>query len=192
VRLKLAPLLLLVLSRLHDADGLADFAGSGPELRPELFFAGETRGRGVIQTGGGRPSRTFEVVSTGRPQGDTIRVDQTSATATARSTAGFWVLRRNRPEPLRRRAVRRGRPGHARRFQGNALRLRYLLKRPAITMEQWLTCSRTAALCSTSGTVRAFGIVVARLSEQIVRGAALRRDRKTRAPALYRGQELVR
>ena len=164
----LAPLLLLVLSGCMKPMGLADFAGSGPQLRPELFFAGETRGRGVIQTGGGQPSRTFDVVSTGRPQGDAIRVDQIIRYGDGKVDRRFWVLRltgRGRYEGNLSDAAG---PVTA-EVSGNTLRLRYLLKHPAITMEQWLHLQPDGRTLLNSGTVRAFGIVVARLSEQIVR-----------------------
>jgi len=147
---------------------LADFASSVPELRPELFFAGQTRGRGVIQTSGGRPSRTFEVVSNGTVQGDTIRVDQTIRYGDGKVDRRIWQLRRVAPNRYGGALSDAAGPVSA-EAQGNALRLRYLLKRPAITMEQWLYLQPDGRTLLNEGTVRAFGIVVARISEQIVR-----------------------
>jgi hypothetical protein len=147
---------------------LADFASARPELRPELFFAGETRGRGVVQTGGGRPSRTFAVVSNGIVQGDTIRVDQTIRYGDGKVDRRSWQLRRVAPNRYEGALSDAAGPVRA-EAQGNALRLRYLLRRPAITMEQWLYLQPDGRTLLNEGTVRAFGIVVARISEQIVR-----------------------
>ncbi len=160
--------ILLLLAGCMTPMRLADFARTSPELRPELFFAGETRGRGVIQTAGGRPSRSFEVVSTGQPLGDAIRVDQTIRYGDGKVERRFWTLRRvdaNRYEGTLSDAAG---PVRA-EVRGNTLRLRYLLKQPAITMEQWLYLQPDGRTLMNEGTVRAFGIVAARLSEQIVR-----------------------
>jgi hypothetical protein len=147
---------------------LADFAGTEPQLRPEFFFAGETRGRGVVQTVGGRPSRTFEVVSTGQVQGDSISVAQTIRYGDGKVERRTWQLRRVAPNRYQGVLSDAAGPVHA-EARGNVLRLRYLLKRPAITMEQWLYLQPDGRTLLNEGTVRAFGIVVARLSEQIVR-----------------------
>ena len=164
----LLPAALLLLAGCMTPMKLADFASSSPELRPERFFAGETRGHGVIQTGGGRPSRTFEVVSNGAVQGDTIRVDQTIRYGDGKVDRRTWHLRRVGPNRYEGALSDAAGPVRA-EAQGNALRLRYLLKRPAITMEQWLYLQPDGRTLLNEGTVRAFGIVVARISEQIVR-----------------------
>jgi hypothetical protein len=147
---------------------LGSFARAGPELRPELFFLGETRGRGVIQTAGGRPSRTFEVVSQGLRQGETIRVDQTIRYGDGKVDRRFWTLRQTGPNRYEGALSDAAGPVRA-EVSGNALRLRYLLRRPAVTMEQWLYLQPDGRTLLNEGTVRAFGIVAARLSEQIVR-----------------------
>ncbi len=147
---------------------VADFAGSGPELRPELFFIGEARGRGLIQTAGGRPSRTFEVISTGQRQGEGIRVDQVIRYGDGKVERRFWTLRSTGPNTYHGTLSDAAGPVRA-EVSGNALRLRYLLKRPAITVEQWLYLQPDGRTLLNEGTVRAFGMVVARLSEQIVR-----------------------
>lgn len=144
------------------------FAGTGPELRPELFFAGETRGRGVIQTAGGRPSRTFEVQSTGRIESDAIRVDQVIRYGDGKVERRNWQLRRVGPGRYEGALSDAAGPVRA-DARGSTLRLRYLLRHPAITMEQWLYLQPDGRTLLNEGTVRAFGIVVARLSEQIVR-----------------------
>ncbi len=88
---------LLLLAACATPQRLADFAGTGPELRPELFFAGETRGRGVIETLGTRPGRTFDVVSTGRRQGEAIRVDQVICYSDGKVARRTLILRPTGP-----------------------------------------------------------------------------------------------
>ncbi|HEX8442876.1 MAG TPA: DUF3833 family protein [Allosphingosinicella sp.] len=164
----LLPASLLLLAGCMAPMKLADFAASRPELRPERFFAGETRGSGVIQTSGGRPSRTFEVLSIGSAQGDAIRVDQTIRYGDGKVERRTWQLRRVGPNRYEGALSDAAGPVRA-EARGNALRLRYLLKRPAITMEQWLYLQPDGRTILNEGTVRAFGIVAARISEQIVR-----------------------
>lgn len=147
---------------------LTRFTETWPELRPETFFAGETIGRGVIQTLGGRPSRTFEVRSTGRVSGGVIRVDQVIRYGDGKIDRRSWRLRRTGPNSYA--GTLSGAAGPIRaEVAGNALRLRYLLRHPAVRMEQWLHLQPDGRTVLNQGTVRALGFVVARLSEQIVR-----------------------
>jgi hypothetical protein len=53
-------------------------AQAGPVFAPEIVFAGELTGRGVLQTPGGKPARGITVKSHGWVQGDgSFRLDQT-------------------------------------------------------------------------------------------------------------------
>ena len=144
---------------------------AGPELRPELFFEGETRGRGVIHRIGGGKGRDFEVTSTGQRNGAAIRVDQIIRYADGKVDRRFWTLRPSGPNRYEGTLSDAAGPVRA-ELSGDRLRLRYLLKRPAITMEQWLYLQPDGRTLRNEGTVRAFGIVVARLSEQISRPEA--------------------
>lgn len=144
-----------------------DLAGSGPALRPEAFFAGETRGRGTLQVAG-RGTRSFDVVSFGRREGEAIRVDQTIRYSDGKVEQRFWVLRPIGPGIYEGTLSDAAGPVRA-RVSGNALHLRYLVRRPAVVMEQWLTPQPDGRALRNEGTVRAFGIPVARLSERIVR-----------------------
>jgi hypothetical protein len=145
-------------------------SAAGPELRPEQFFAGETRGQGVIRTIGGGEGRGFEVTSTGRRTGEGIRVDQIIRYADGKVDRRFWTLRRSSPGRYEGTLSDAAGPIGA-EVSGDRLRLRYLLKRPAITMEQWLYLQPDGRTLRNEGTVRAFGMVVARLSERISRHA---------------------
>lgn len=167
VRAALAAALLLV-SGCMTPIPIERFAANAPELRPELFFAGETRGRGVIQTSGGRPSRIFDVRSVGRVEGDAIRVDQLIRYGDGKESQRSWRLRRTGPGTYEGSLSDAAGPVRA-EVSGNALRLRYLLSHPAITMEQWLYLRPDGRALLNEGTVRAFGIVVARVSETIER-----------------------
>lgn len=143
-------------------------AGTGPELRPESFFSGETSGRGVIRMAGGRPGRTFEVRSTGRVQAGAIRVDQVIRYGDGKTSRRKWRLRPVGPNRYTGALSDAAGPVRA-EVSGNALRLRYLLRHPAVTMEQRLHLQLDGRTVLNEGTVRVLGVVVARLSEQIVR-----------------------
>jgi hypothetical protein len=171
--LQRVPLLaaLLLLAGCMTPFKLESFAGTAPELRPEVFFAGETRGRGVIRTAVGRPSRTFEVRSIGRVERGSIRVDQLIRYGDGKVDQRHWQLRRVGPNRYEGALSDAAGPVRA-EVRGRALRLRYLLRHPAIRMEQWLYLQPDGRTLLNEGTVRAFGIVVARLSEQIVRAEA--------------------
>jgi hypothetical protein len=141
---------------------------AGPDLRPESFFAGQTCGRGVIRTIAGGADRGFEVSSVGRRTGEAIRVDQTIRYADGKVDRRFWTLRPSGPNRYEGTLSDAAGPVRA-EVSGDRLRIRYLLKRPAVTMEQWLYLQPDGRTLRNEGTVRAFGIVVARLSEQISR-----------------------
>lgn len=165
----LAPLLALGLGGCLSALPISAFEQSRPELRPEAFFLGETRGNGVLQTGGGRPSRTFQVISRGRAAGDDgITVEQEIRWNDGEVDRRSWTMRPVGAGRYEGRLSDAAGPVTA-EASGNALRLRYLLRNPGVTMEQWLYLQPDGRTVFNEGTVRAFGIVAARLSEQIVK-----------------------
>jgi hypothetical protein len=145
---------------------LAAFEQGGPALRPEAFFLGETRGSGVLQTAGGRPSRTFQVLSRGRAAADEIIVDQEIRWGDGEVDRRSFRLRQTGTGRYTGSLTDAAGPVTA-EARGNALRLRYLIRHPGITMEQWLYLQPDGRTVLNEGTVRALGIVVARLSEQI-------------------------
>lgn len=167
-----APALALALTGCMSPIPIAAFEAGRPELRPERFFMGETRGNGVLQTAGGRPSRTFQVVSRGRPAaGGGILVEQEISWNNGEVDRRSWTMRPVGPGRYEGRLSDAAGPVTA-EARGNALRLRYLLRDPGVRMEQWLYLQPDGRTVLNEGTVRAFGIVVARLSEQIVRTEA--------------------
>lgn len=169
IRLRLlAPLLMLILPGCMRAMPLSAFEGARPEFRPELFFLGTTRGEGVLQTAGGRPSRLFRVTSIGRATANGITVDQEIRWSDGKLDRRSWTLRQVAPGRYQGRLSDAAGPVTA-EARGNALRLTYLLRHPGITMEQWLYLQPDGRTLLNEGTVRAMGIVAARLSERIVR-----------------------
>ena len=164
-----APLLALALAGCAQGAALSAFDGTRPELRPELFFLGETRGEGVLDTSFGSPKR-FQVTSTGRAIPGGIAVEQVIRWSDDKVDRRRWTLRAVAPGRYRGVLSDAAGPVSA-EVRGHALRLRYLLRRPGVTMEQHLYLQPDGRSLRNEGTVRALGIVVARLSERIGRAA---------------------
>lgn len=147
---------------------VAEFEAGRPELRPEAFFMGRTRGSGVLQNGAGRPSRTFTVASLGRAVPGGITVAQEIRWSDGDIDRRSWTVRRNGPNSYRGALTDAPGPVTA-EARGNVLRLRYRLRDPGVYMEQWLYLQPDGRTVLNEGTVSVLGLTVARLSEQIVR-----------------------
>jgi hypothetical protein len=147
---------------------ISAFEAGRPEMRPESFFLGATRGSGVLQTGGGRPSRTFTVRSLGRAVPGGITVDQEIRWNDGEVDRRSWTVRRTGPHTYRGELTEATGPVTA-EARGNVLRLNYPMKGPGVSMEQWLYLQPDGRTVINEGTVRVLGVVVARISEQIVR-----------------------
>lgn len=148
---------------------LAKFDGARPTMRPETFFAGTTTGWGVIQTRDGRPSRPFEVSSEGTTQRDGhFRLSQTVRFADGKVDRRVWVM--TRIDATHYRASLSDARGPVRaEVHGNVFHLEYPLRRRGVVMEQWLYLLPDGKTVLNTGTIRALGIPVARLSERISR-----------------------
>lgn len=148
---------------------LAAFAGAEPTMRPEVFFAGTTRGRGVVQSLGGRPTRRFTVVSHGdiAPDG-TLRLAQTVTFADGETRERAWRMTPDEAGGYRATLSEAEGPVTL-AVAGNVLRLRYTVRRPFVTLEQWLYLHADGQSALNEGTVRVLGLPVLRLSEVIRR-----------------------
>lgn len=148
---------------------LADFSAAGPAMRAEAFFAGTTRGHGVLETRGGRPSQPFEVAGEGAilPDGR-FRLRQTLSWGDGRCETREWLLRRDGPRGYR--GTLTGAAGDVRgEVSGRVFHLRYHLAAPMVRREQYRYLQAAGRSVLTSATVSAMGMPVARLSEVIVR-----------------------
>jgi hypothetical protein len=139
-----------------------------PELRPEAFFAGRTRGEGTF-TMRFRAPRTLRVEGVGQDEGDgTFRLDQQVTFGDGAVETRTWRMRRAGPNEYR--ATLSDAPGEVTaQVRGNSFHLRYLLRQPAVYMEQWLYLQPDGRTVLNRATVTVLGIPWARLAETITR-----------------------
>jgi Protein of unknown function (DUF3833) len=150
------------------------FASTAPEMRPERFFDGESRGNGVIQSASGKPAKHFTVLSRGKllPDGRfQLYQDITQATPgtlPAKTSSRTWIMSRTGSNSYS--ATLSDAAGSVTGdVHGNLFHLRYLMKKPFVTMEQWLYLQPDGRTVLNEGIVKMPGRTIARLSEIIVR-----------------------
>ena len=141
-------------------------AVAAPEFRPETFFAGVTHGVGTLAQRGKSP-RTLHVEGRGKwdPDG-TFQLDQTVVFDDGATESRTWHLR---PESAH------GYTGTlsdasgdvSAETTGNVFHLRYLLRQPAVYMDQRLYLQSDGRTVLNVATVSVLGIPWARLSETI-------------------------
>ncbi len=166
-RFALAAVLLSLAGCLSEAP-LHPGASDRPELRPEVFFAGRTHGTGELETRGRAP-RPMRVEGFGCSEVDgTFRLDQTVKFADGAVKTRTWLMRRVDSHAYT--ATLSDAAGEvAAEANGNVFHVRYLLRRPAVYMEQWLYLQPDGRTVINFATVTVAGIPLARLSEQIIR-----------------------
>ncbi len=148
---------------------LRGFDGAGPAMRPEAFFAGHTHGWGVLQTRGGRPSQRFEVEGQGHSAADgSFHLAQTVTWGDGHSTRREWVMRAEGPAGYRATLTDAKGPVQG-DVRGNVFHLRYRLASPDVVMEQYLYLQADGRHVLNTGTVTAFGLPIAHLTENITR-----------------------
>lgn len=143
-------------------------ASPTPQMRPEHFFAGRSDGRGQL-TLRGRAPRAFRVTSSGTSEPDgSFRLEQTVAFEDGEVARRTWRIRaldaRTYTGTLSDAA------GEMRgTVEGNVFHLRYLVRQPAIYMEQWLYLQGDRRTVENRAEVTILGVPWARLEERIVR-----------------------
>ncbi len=144
------------------------FAQNTPIFRPEAFFGTTAIGNGVIQSAGGKPARQIRVESRGSTLPDgRFRLDQTIYEG-SKVSKRHWIM--TRVDDHRYTATLSDAAGPVKaEVYGNLFHLRYLLKKPFVTMEQWLYLQSDGKTVLNEGTIRMPGRTIARLSEIIVR-----------------------
>ena len=137
-----------------------------PVLKPETFFAGRTRGEGTLTTLTGS-RRSLRVEGHGYTEADgAFRLDQTVTFSDGETETRTWRLRQR--DSKRYTATLSDAAGDvAAEATGNLFHLRYLLRRPAVYMEQRLYLHPDGRTVSNLATVTVMGIPWARLSEEI-------------------------
>lgn len=139
-----------------------------PEFRPESFFAGRTRGDGTL-TIRFRGARTLTVDGTGRSDPDgSFHLDQMVAFDDGTTEARTWRVRGINAHEYA--ATLSDAEGEVRaQASGNSFHLRYLLRQPAVYMDQWLYLQPDGRTVLNRATVTVLGIPWARLAETIRR-----------------------
>ena len=143
-------------------------ASPKPELRPELFFAGVTHGVGILEERG-KAAKKLRVEGMGRWDADsTFRLDQKVVFDDGTTESRTWYLRQQGAHTYT------GKLSDASGIvtattNGNVFHLRYLLRQPAVYMEQELYLQRDGRTVLNVATVSVLGVPWARLSETITR-----------------------
>lgn len=145
----------------------SSFAASTPRLDPEAFFAGRTHSWAMLQSGDGAPNRPMTVEGLGQAQPDgSFRLDQTT-TSNGASETRTWIIRRLDEHRYRASLTSAAGPVEGEAY-GNLLHFKYALKgKPGVVIEQWLYLQPDGRTVLNEDVVRAFGLVIFRLSEII-------------------------
>lgn len=159
---------LLVVSGCLSGYSVAKTPAPTPEFRPEHFFAGNTTGEGVLVTRL-KADRRFQVASSGRSESDGAFVlDQTVKYANGQIEKRTFRMRR--VDDFRYTGSLTGASGPVfARAEGNSFHVTYAIKRPAVTMEQWIYLQPDGRTALNRATVKVLGIPVAHISETIRR-----------------------
>lgn len=141
---------------------------STSELRPERFFAGETRGTGLLATRFDRRPDSVVVASTGRMDADgTFRLEQTIL-QNGRTRQRTWRMQRIGARRYTASLSDAAGPVTA-TLDGPVLQIRYRLTRWGAVMHQTLVLLPGDSVVDNRATVRFFGLPIARLAERIER-----------------------
>ncbi|MDQ3170919.1 MAG: DUF3833 family protein [Acidobacteriota bacterium] len=158
----------LVLSGCLGGIGGAETPASAPAFRPEAFFAGATRGEGMLEKRVGA-DRSFHVSGAGHLEGDGTFVLVQTVTYADGKAGERRVFRLRRVNETEYAGTLTGASGPVwARVDGNAFHVRYKMKR-AMAMEQWIHLQPDGRTALNRATVRLLGMPVARVSETITR-----------------------
>ncbi len=166
--LRFALPVLLVLSGCLSGFRVREAPAEAPQFRPEQFFAGVTSGEGILATRG-RADRPFHVTGAGHSESDgTFVLDQTVTYADGKAEQRSFRMPPVDEHNYTGRLT--GASGAVSgRTEGNSFHVRYTIRKPAVTMEQWIYLQPDGRTGLNRATVRVLGIPVARLSETITR-----------------------
>ncbi len=152
---------------------LATFApqidpASEQKFHPMDFFEGPTRGDGTLAVRG-QAQRSLRVEGHGTRQSNgSLRLDQTVQFGDGVLEERWWLI--SRLDSTRFRATLSDAKGDVTAdLNGNVFHLRYLLRRPRVYMEQWLTLQSDGRSVANRAQVTVFGVPWARLTETITR-----------------------
>lgn len=153
----------------------ADFAGKEPRLLPEQFFAGPTKGWGIIEDRFGGVQSQFTVTLNGRWDGTALILDEDFVYDSGRTQKRQWRLVKTGPDTYEGRAA--DVPGVARgTISGNTFNLRYPLEIPrgdgtlTVDVDDWLFL-QPGGVAINRAQLSKFGVGVAEITLFIQRPA---------------------
>lgn len=143
--------------------------GPAPLFDPTVFFAGRTHGEGELHVRAGG-SRALRVEGLGRTDADgAFQLDQTVTYADGAVETRTWHMRR--VDAGHYAATLSDAKGEVQAdASGNLFHLRYLIRQPAVYMEQWLYLAPDGQSVANQAQVTVLGVPWARLAETITRG----------------------
>ncbi len=139
-----------------------------PSFDPTLFFAGHTHGEGKLDYRIGH-DRTLRVEGSGRTESDgRFRLDQTVTYGDGSVETRVWLLSRADAGHFKASLSDAKGEVHA-ESNGNLFHLRYLMRSPAVYMEQWLYLQPDGRSVANFAQVTVLGVPWVLLSETITR-----------------------
>ncbi|MEO7103328.1 MAG: DUF3833 family protein [Gemmatimonadaceae bacterium] len=142
-------------------------AASTPEFHPEAFFSGVTHGEGTLVQHG-KSDRKVHVIGVGSADSDgTFRLVQTVTYDDGTTEKRTWLLHHSGKQYTAALSDASGAVDGE--TDGNVFRLRYLLRQPAVYMDQELYLQSDGRTVLNIATVSVLGVPWARLSERITR-----------------------
>jgi len=146
------------------------FEGGGPQMRPEVFFAGTTQSRGVLENRSGAPTQRLHVQGEGQtlPDGGFQLMQSVTLGRNAPKTR-TWVMRRVDEHRYTATLTDASGPVEGEAY-GDLFHLSYRMASPVGgRMEQWLYLQPDGCTVVNEATISLLGVVAARLSERITR-----------------------
>lgn len=141
-----------------------------PEFRPEAFFMGTTHGEGTLVQRF-KHDRKLSVQGHGEMLADgRFRLDQQVSYANGDTEQRSWYLRRTGPHSYT-GTLSDASGNITAETEGNLLHIHYLLRQPAVYMDQRLYLQPDGRTVLNVATVSVLGIPWARLSETITRAS---------------------
>jgi hypothetical protein len=139
-----------------------------PTLRFEVFFAGHTHGSGALELATGQ-RQSLQIESQGHTEADgSFRLDQVITSEDGTVEKRTWRLVKGAPGTFA--GTLSGADGPvAAEETGNRFHVRYLLRQPAIYMEQYLYLQPDGQTLLNLATITILGVPWARLTEEITR-----------------------
>jgi len=146
---------------------------SAPLFDPTVFFAGATHGEGALHVRAAS-SRTLRVEGIGRTGADGVfQLDQNVTFADGAVETRTWRMRR--VDAGHYAATLSDAKGEVlAETRGSLFHLRYLIRQPAVYMEQWLYLAPDGQSVANQAQVTVLGIPWARLAETITRGPIIK------------------